>query len=322
MRVLLVRMSSLGDVLHTLPVAADIKRAYPQARLDWVVEEAYLPLLRMSRWVDHPLAIALRRWRRQPLTRSTWHEIRALRRALRAEPYDAIVDTQSLLKSAVVASVARGVRVGFSASACREPVAARFYHRRLAYPPVMDVHAVRRYRDLAAFALGYQPQGPPQYDLTVQPAPPPGLARSEPYALLFPSTARASKLWPESAWIELAHALTAAGLVPVIAWGSVLERARAERIAIAAGDGCVVAPRVLSLEAWAAAAAGAAVAVGLDTGLTYLAAAIGAPTVAIYVDTSPAQAGIEGQAAHRNLGDIRSPPEARDVIEAALALRR
>lgn len=317
MRVLIVRMSSMGDVIHTLPLVADIHNAVPGAQVDWVVEEAYAPLLQLHPRIGRIIPIALRRWRRSWRDPHTWQQWQAFRRALRATPYDAILDTQALLKSAWIASLARGPRIGFVARACREPLAALFYQRRLVYPPVKAVHAIQRYRDLAAFALGYAPGTAPQYGLQVAARRPSGLPAQQAYALVFHSTARAGKLWTEENWIEVCRALAAAGLAVLLAWGTPQERARAERIAAASGANVWVAQTVLDIGDWAAAAAGAAVAVGLDTGLTYLAAAVGAPTVAIYVDSSPAQAGVMAASPHRNLGDIGSPPAAADVIEAA-----
>lgn len=322
MRVLIVRMSSMGDVIHTLPLVADIRSAAPGARVDWVVEEAYAPLLRMHAGIAAVIPIALRRWRWTWRDRRTREEWRAFRNALRAEPYDAILDTQSLVKSAWIAMLARGTRFGFAARACREPLAALFYQRRLPYPPVKAVHAIQRYRDLAAFALGHQPEGGPRYGLQVPARRPAGLAVQRPYALAFHSTARAGKLWPEENWIEVCRALGAAELHVLLAWGTPAERARAERLAAAAGPRAQVANAVFDIETWAAAAAEAAVVVGLDTGLTYLAAAVGAPTVAIYVDSSPAQAGVMAVSPHRNLGEVGRPPSATDVIEAALQLNR
>ncbi len=312
----------MGDVLHTLPLAADIKRAVAGAAVDWVVEEAYAPLVRMNRHVDAVIPIALRRWRRRPFAPQTWRQCRTFRRVLGTHRYDAVIDTQALLKSAWIATLARGPRVGFAAGSCREPLAAHFYDRRLEYPPIMQVHAIRRYRDLAGFAIGYAVDGPPQYGLAVAARRPAGIAANARYALLFHSTARAAKLWPEAHWIEVARALTSAGLVVLLGWGTPQEHARAGRIAAAARGGVQVAGDVLDIEAWAAAAAGAALAIGLDTGLTYLAAAVGAPTVAIYVDSSPAQAGVIAESPHINLGDIGRAPEPAAVIEAALNLCR
>jgi heptosyltransferase-1 len=145
-------MSSMGDVVHNLPLVADILHAHPEAQIDWVVEEAYADLVRLHPGVRRVLPIALRRWRRQLFQPGTLREMRTFWRELRSQSYDAILDTQSLLKSALVCRAARGLRVGYVAAACKEPIAACCYQKRLPYPPVKAVHAVQRYRDLSAWA--------------------------------------------------------------------------------------------------------------------------------------------------------------------------
>ncbi len=326
MRVLLVKMSSMGDVVHNLPLVADIRRAYPEAQIDWVVEEAYADLVRLHSEVHRVIPIALRRWRRQWFKLATWREGHSCWRALRATHYDLIIDTQNLLKSAVVAYCAQGVRVGFIATSCKEPLAALFYQRRMPYPPVKSVHAVKRYRALAAWALHYKADTPAQYGVRASITsiagarltwPPP----NAPYAVLVHATARASKLWPESHWVALAQALNARGVTVVVAWGNPKERERAERIAEQTAHAQVV-PQVLDLFNWARVFAYAQVVVGLDTGLTYWAAAVGAPVVAVYCDTAPEQAGVEVETAYLNVGGIGTPPSAHEVTEAALTLMR
>ena len=188
-----------------------------------------------------------------------------------------------------------------------------------------DVAFTMAGRDLAAFALGYAVISPPRYGLHVAPRLPPWLAerggdRARRIALLFHSTARAAKLWGEGEWIALAQALAAHDFSVVLAWGSAHERARAERIAGAAG--ALVTPSAPTLLDWAHLAAAASVAIGLDTGLTYLAAAVGTPVVAVYVDSAPVQAGVLADTPHVNLGDVGAPPPAAAVIEAALRIAR
>ena len=171
-------MSSLGDIIHTFPAVTDLRRALPGAALDWVVEENYLPLARMHPGVTRVLPIALRRWRRQVLSARSWREAAAFRARLREHSYDAILDTQGLLKSAAVACLARGPAYGFGRGTAHEPLAARFYD--VGYEFTASDHKVERYRAVAARALGYAP-GALDYGI----APPP--VRGGKGALLFGS---------------------------------------------------------------------------------------------------------------------------------------
>lgn len=322
MRILLVKTSSMGDVIHALPVVDDIRRAHPDAVIDWVVEEAYAELVRLHPGVGRVIPVALRRWRAAPLTRRTRGEWRALRTALRMHAYDAIIDLQGLIKSAWIARLARGPRYGWRGAACREPLAAWLYHHRLTAPRFDTVVAVVRYRQLVAWALGYSVEGPPHYGLAPPPTRPTWLDGDAPYAVLISATARDEKLWDEAHWAALAQHLIGRGWRCVFAWGSPRERERAARIAQAAGRGAVLAPEAYGLVVWAGFLAGARVAVGVDTGLSFLAAAVGTPVVAIYTATSPGHVGIEASTPHRNLGDVGRAPAPDEVIGAALALAR
>jgi len=225
-RILIVKTSSLGDVVHNLPVASDIRRHFPDAHIDWVVEEPYAPLVRLHSAVRRVIPVALRRWRQRPLGRVTWREIGEFRRLLHTERYDAIIDTQGLLKSALIARVAKGRHHGFDAGSAREPFAARFYD--VTHHVARSQHAVPRNRALAAAALGYQPVDPIDYGIVISgPVTPP----AQPYAVLLHGSSRHDKLWAESAWTELGRALAIRGLACVLPWGSDEERKRSERIA-------------------------------------------------------------------------------------------
>lgn len=287
-RTLLVKTSSLGDVIHNLPVIADIRAAGGDMAFDWLVEESFAEIPALHPQVAAVITVSLRRWRRELLRAATWRELSALRRTLRGRSYDVVLDTQGLLKSALLARLARGARHGQDRASAREPLAALFYDH--VHPVARGRHAVERNRDLAAQALGYpQPQTPPDYGIH---APmeelPKGLARD--CVVCLHGTSRDSKLWPEQLWQELGRGLIAEGTVPLLPWGSERERKRAERIA-AAIKGAQVLPR-LGLRALAAVLAHARAAVGVDSGLTHLAVALGRPTVAIYTDTSPHLTGV------------------------------
>src|SRR5918999_3177645 len=282
-RILFTRMSSQGDIIHTFPAATDVRAAYPDAALDWIVEEAYVPLVRMHPGVTRVIPIALRRWRRQLFSRTSWRQMRAFREALRAQSYDAIIETQGLLKSAAVARLASGPIHGFGRRTAREPCAARLYHA--TYDFVPEDHKIERYRAVAARALGYG-LGALDYGIASPPRPP--FVPSQRYCVLLHSTARAGKLWAEDEWRSLGRWLEGRGLVCVLPWGGEDERARAARLSGALGRALV--PPCLSLEEAAGLIGHAALVVGLDTGLMHLAAALRVPVVGIFCDSEPLDA--------------------------------
>lgn len=311
MRILLVKTSSLGDVIHNLPVASDIRRRLPDARIDWVAEEGFVEIPRLHPAVERVLPVAVRRWRKALLSPATWREIGEFHRLARADFYDAVIDTQGLLKSALLARAARGPKLGHAASSAREPLAARFYDRTFAI--AREQHAVVRNRQLAAAALGYSLDGLPlDYGIAAAPLAAPWLPAGE-HAVLLTATSRADKEWPEDDWRALGAALAATGLRCVLPGGSPAERERAARLA--AGIGRAVAAPPLNLRELAGLMAGARVVVGVDTGLVHLAAALQRPTVALYCSSDPALTGVLGTARCANLGRMGQPPQASEVVD-------
>jgi heptosyltransferase-1 len=309
-RILIVKTSSMGDVVHALPLATDIARERPAATIDWVVEEGFAAIPALSRHVTTVHPIALRRWRQSPFAADTLRDIAAVKRALRAARYDLVLDAQALLKSAWVARWARAPVVGLSSATARERAAALFYGRRFDVPRTL--HAVARCRALGAHALGYAVEGPPRFDVASRAAP--AIAVQGPYAVLLANASRLTKLWPAERWAEVERRLAARGLLTVLFWGTEAEGERTRQLA-ARMTRAVVAPRA-SLDAIAASLAGAHVVVGIDTGLTHLAAALGRPTVGIYCDYDPALAGLAGDGAVDSLGGVGVQTSAAQVIEA------
>jgi len=306
-------MSSLGDVIHTFPAVTDLRRALPDAALDWVVEEAYVALARLHPGVTRVVPLALRRWRRSLVRGDTWREAAAFRRSLREHAYDAILDTQGLLKSAAVACLARGPVHGFGRRTAREPLAACFYDARYEFAP--SDHKVERYRSVAARALGYVPGA---LDYGVVSPPKPACAPAAPYCLLLHSTARAAKLWRDEAWIEVGRGLAERGLACVLPWGEAAERERAERLARSI-PGALVPPR-LSLAEACGLVGHARVVVGLDTGLTHLAAALRVPVVGIFCDSEPLDAHPLGAGRTAYRGGVGTPPSTAEVLAAVAEL--
>lgn len=314
MRILLVKTSSLGDVIHNLPVVSDLRHAFPEAQIDWCVEEAFADIPRLHPAIDNVIAVAVRRWRRTLGQRATWREIGEFRQRLRRTPYDAVIDTQGLCKSSLIARQARGRRYGYAAEAAREALAARFYDETFVIP--RNVHAVERNRWLAAAALNYPVDLPLDYGIKAPAVELPWLA-AERHALLLTATSRDDKLWDEANWIVVARELTARGLTPVLPSGSALERQRADRIA-GAVPGAIVAPP-LGLHELAGLMGRARLAIGVDTGLVHLATALRVPTIALYMASDPALTGVYGSGFFRNLGARGRAPTTAEVLPVLLA---
>lgn len=333
---LLVKTSSLGDVVHNLPVASDLRAVFPGCRIDWVVEAAFADIPRLHPGVGTVIPCALRRWRKSLLRPGTWREIGVLRSRMRETEYDAVLDTQGLLKSALVARMARGVRHGLDWRSSREPLSV-FYDHVHAVP--WGSHAVQRNRVLVATALGYALPGtldfgieaPSLDSVASESAEAPDPERpwlpaaqlhdwlpSRPYAVLLHASSAESKLWPAHQWKKLIAHLDGEGIASVLPWGGAHEKEAATQIASGL-RGAVVAPR-LSIRALAAVLGRAQCCIGVDTGLTHLAAALGRPTVGIYVSTDPAATGVHAPGIALNVGGRTRAPSLVDVLAALKAV--
>jgi len=320
-RILLVKTTSLGDVIHCLPAVTDLAALFPQAEIEWVVEDTYVDVVRLHPAVRRVIPVAVRRWRKNLFQPATREEIAEFRRALRPEGYDLVIDAQGLAKSALLTRAARGQRHGLDRASAREWIASFAYHHAHAVPWTLD--AVARNRKLVGDALGYVPQGAPDFGISAAPA---GFAwlPAAPYCVCLTGTTDAAKLWPEERWGGLGRRLADAGWHCVLPAGTDGEQKRAERIAAEIGtcaDGsaaAVVAP-ASSLAELAGVIAGAGLAIGVDTGLTHLAAALGRPTVGIYCGTSPGATGVTGKRAC-NVGDVAKTPAPDAVCEAIARL--
>lgn len=314
-RILLVKTSSLGDVLHNLPVVSDIVRHYPGAQIDWVVEESFAALPRLHPAVRNIIPVAVRRWRRNLLKSDTWREVGLFRNRLAAQHYDQAIDTQGLFKSALLMRNAHALRCGFDRNSAREPLAASLYQRTFAVAP--GQHAVERNRQLVAQALGYMLDEPADYGILPPEIERPVWLLNGAYAVLLHATSRDEKLWDEANWIALGHRLHQKNICCVLPWGNEAERARSQRLA-AAIPAAIVPPR-LSLNEAAALLGDAQAVVGVDTGLAHLAAALGVPTVGVYTATDPVLTGLYAGRRLINLGNIGLAPT---VDEVSVALQQ
>jgi heptosyltransferase-1 len=309
MRLLIVKTSSMGDVVHALPVVADVLRHDPDAHIEWLVEAGYAAIAQLHPGVARVIPMAWRKWRRSLLAGATRQAMSELRAELQREPYDLVLDLQGLVKSALWARQARGPVAGYDKNSAREPLAALAYQRKAAV--AKDLHAVQRCRMLAAAHLGYAvPATRPDFGLRGH-ALAPGWGPKAPYAVLIPNASRKEKLWPERHWEAVGKRLRERGLIPVVLWGADEEQTLAERIA-AGCEGDV--PPFLRVGEMAAVLAGARQVVGLDTGFTHLAAAFGRPTLGIYCDHEPGLAGITGPGRVASIGGKWQVPARNDVL--------
>ncbi len=324
-KILIVRVSSLGDVVHNMPAIADIRRLHPDAQVDWLVEESFTDLVELVEGVRRAIPFSLRRWRKRLFSLDNWREIQRFRRTLAAEKYDLVIDCQGLIKTAWVASWARGTLVGLgnrTDGAGYEWPVRYFYNKRVPIEP--RTHVVERTRQLVAAALGDpRPEATDaiEFGIDTRRA---ALALSEaglnlpvPYVVFVHATSRADKQWPETAWIELGQTLIRRGVSIVLPWGSETERETSDKLAKEFGAAAVVPPK-LSLPAVVGLIDGAAATVGVDTGLVHIAAALKRPTVELYNFSTAWRTGGYWSPRVVNLGSANQHPTLQQV-KATLA---
>lgn len=312
--ILLVRLSSMGDLIHTWPALTDLQLHYPQARVDWVSEEGFAQLPSLHPVVNDTVPMAWRRWRRTLLQRRTRQEMRAFHQRLRAQTYDLVIDAQGLVKSAVVTAMARGLKAGYNRASAREALASLAYDK--GYAVARGQHAVLRNRLLFGQIMGYTPEGPPVFGLRPT-APLPDWLCTEPYAVLLHATSRVDKEWDPRHWVQVGRELQQRGLRLVLPWGNAREQQRSRELAQQLPES-LVPPGRLGLAQAASLLREARLTIGVDTGLTHLANAVDCPLLALYTATDPGLTGvIEGPRAV-NLGGARGGPTPSQVLESAL----
>lgn len=308
MKILIVRSSSLGDLVHMLPAISDIARHVPHAQIDWVVEENFAEIPAWHPAVNEVITVAHRRWRKSWWSRQSRTERAALRNKLQSRQYDIVLDMQALMKSVWVMRQTRGTRHGLDRKSAREPLASFFYdvkHTIKFWQP-----AVIRQRELAASAFGYQYEGPPDFGLQAFTD---GQA-IEPYAVIMPSASRPDKLWPAQDWHAVFDRLQEHGLELKLLAGNEAETKRGQAL-IAGRKGAQVLPR-MNLTDIAHQLARARIMVGLDSGLTHLSAGLGRPTIGIYKASTPVRTPLQGPAYTASLGERGSAPSAQTVLSA------
>jgi heptosyltransferase-1 len=287
MKVLIIKTSSMGDIIHALPALTDAMKRIPMLRVDWVVEEGFRDIPTWHPAVNKVIPIAFRRWRKSLWKSLISGEVKAFFKALRQERYDLVLDAQGLMKSAVITRLARGKRVGFGKSSSKEPVAWA-YHETITVG--RNQHAVTRLRELFSKCFNYpQPDSIPDYGIAQHFA----SDETKKNILFVHGTTWPTKHWPEAYWLELAKILTQAGLTVSIPNANAIERERAERIAQVSTH-IEVLPK-MNLTELAKVIANTQAIVAVDTGLSHLAAALNVPTLSLYGPTDPKKIGTMGQ---------------------------
>lgn len=292
MRILIVRLSAMGDLVQTLPALTDAAKAFPNIKFDWVVDEAFAQVPGWHSHVENVFPTAFRKWGRHRVHAFTSGEPRSFVKQLRKNNYDMIVDVQGGLKSAFAARLARGARSGYDRKGVHDWGAQFFYQRKFSVPK--GGHSIQRMRRLLASALGYRfAEREIDYGIVRSKFGPLSFNAPQPYLVFVHSTSWASKIWPEHYWLELTRRAGEAGFHVILPWGDEGEQQRALRIA-SGHERAQVLPR-MSISEKAAVINGAKGSVGLDTGLSHIAAALNVPSVTIYGATDPLLVGATGQ---------------------------
>ncbi|MCH8553023.1 MAG: lipopolysaccharide heptosyltransferase I [Natronospirillum sp.] len=295
MKALLIKMSSMGDILHTFPALTDLQRQRPDVKLHWVVEKGFADMAAWHPAVAEVIPITQRQWLRQR-DRASWREWSAWRTRLKDDRFKLVVDAQGLLKSALIASQANAdQRHGFGGRSLRELPAGWLYHHAHdvigADETPLEVHATERLRRLLGAAFGYEVTGEPEFGIRSQFV----TDESEPGpVLLIPGTTWHTKHWVLAHWTTLAQRLHEAGHAVEVIWGSPEEQSMAQAIR-ASVDAVQVADERLSIPEVTHKLANARAVIGMDTGFTHIAGALGTPSIALYGPTSPAQVGLIGR---------------------------
>ncbi|HWV14899.1 MAG TPA: lipopolysaccharide heptosyltransferase I [Cellvibrio sp.] len=288
MKILLIKMSSMGDIFHTFPAITDLAMQHPEMVIDWVVEDSFKEIVEWHPAINRVIPIQLRRWMKER-SKQSWQEFKAWRRELRTRDYDLVIDAQGLLKSAVVSKIARAKAIhGFDKHSAREAIASLFYTGK--YSVNRDQHAVERTRQLFGQIFNYTPAPALNFGIKQNFT----QVKKEPRKLIFIiGTSWVTKLWSTQHWQTLTGIAIAQDYQVEIIWGSPSEQAIADKII----SQCPQATRTqgrLSITTIAEKLVAAAAVIGLDTGFSHLAGALETPTIALYGATSPTKVGLIG----------------------------
>ncbi len=312
-RILLIKITSLGDMVHTLPLVHDLRRAYPGAKIDWVADASCADIPRWTVGIDRVIAPPLRQFKKNG---KKWRDLRGILgavRDLRREPYDVAIDVHGVYKSAIVARLSRTRRrLGYAAEFLGES-RAEFAYTEL-FGPHGDADCRHKMRLVVANALGYEIEPQETCELSIPKPAAPLAADGVPRAMLFHATSAEIKKWPQANWIEVGHALSLRGYRVQLPWGSQQEHEEAKALA-AAIPGAEVLPR-MSITECAQRVDAAALVVGMDTGFVHLADALGKPTVMLFTATSRPHFGVNRPGQSISVGDNGVRPPVDEVLAA------
>lgn len=310
-RILIVKTSSLGDLIHNFPMVSDIRAQFPNCKIDWLVEETYIPLVKLHPGVERIIPVALRRWRTSIFLSLTWKEIKDCIFEVRKRRYDLVIDSQGLIKSAVFALLAKGLTCGFGPRYSRERLAGMSYGLRMSVS--REQHMLDRCRQLASLALNYQLAEKPDYGLIKQNY----SALEKNNVVIFCSSAQSKKLWPSTDWIRICDYLSSRNFNCQFTWGSPDEQAACKHIiSSSAGE---LLPK-MPIDKLATLVAQSCMVIGLDTGLLHLAAALEVPSIAIFGASDPLKTGPQGNGTIKICGSKNRFPTAEEVESTITAV--
>jgi heptosyltransferase-1 len=291
MRVLIVKMSSMGDIIHTLPAMTDASKALANVQFDWVVEEAFTEIPSWHKQVRQIIPIALRRWRTQLWQATRTGEVKNFYKQLRAQPYDFVLDAQGSIKSAITTRLSRGCRLGMDRNSVRESLANLAYQQTFSVP--RQQHAINRLRQLFAKALKYSlPETLPDYGINKENLNQTKIELPKDYLVFVPNASWSAKCWSNDSWCSLLENMTHQGISVFIPWGTEKERENAIQLTKKFPLAYVLPS--LNLNEMAAVLSHTKAIVSVDTGLSHLGAALGIPSIILYGPTNPSLIGTIG----------------------------
>jgi len=302
-RVLLIKLTSMGDLIHALPALSDAVQAHPEIEFDWAIDENFQEIATWHPAVRAVIATNHREWREALAHPSTMGSVSGVLSRIKATPYDLIIDGQGNFKTALLSLFATGPRAGFDRHSVREWVAHLAYQRR--YPASKNTHAIDRLRRLFAAALGYVlPDTTPNFGIRKDRLTTPNIALPHEYLVFVHNASWKTKLWPEAHWADLIAKTVAAGFNVLLPWGNAQEQARANRLA---RPGVHVLPK-LSLSEMGYVLDHARACVCMDTGLSHLVAALDVPSVTLYGSTDSGLIGASGASQVHLRSDLECSP--------------
>lgn len=318
-KLLLVKTSSMGDLIHTFPALTDLSRACPhQYEITWVVEESFVDIAKMHPMTKEVIVFGSRRWKKHPLKRETWQEFTAFKSALRQYQWDLIVDCQGLIKSAIITRIAaqKGSipTYSYAKESIRDPFAARFYQHGITVEKGLT--AIERNRQLFAGIFHYTIDTPVAFGIQHWQTRSP-LTPDRPFAALIHGTSAENKEWPEERWISIGNWLDEQGITSILFWGNEREKVRAEQLAEEI-PGAILMPKVSIAEAGLILSQ-ATLIIAVDTGFAHLANTQDRPLIGLFLGSDAHYAGVIPTASNPhaiNLGGKGENPEVQEVIRA------